>query len=341
MKKLALWILLGVFSTALAEVSISSQPLVFFNSYGLLFVFPLYTTHILFLAPLAMGKNQPVRFSGLIFAGCLFGMYEAYITKVLWNPPWNEHTLTILNISVFTFLVLVFFFHTWMSFIFPLLLAEYLLFSDRRIFNSLPVKLQNLLKKPFIFVVLFLFFGLANGVGEKNIPETVISVLGTSLIMLLLVLFARKQFLKTQDSLVDYLPRGKALLVIGILLAGVYANHLFNTRPEALPNFSGHGMIWLFYILFAVLLTLSRNRISAEPVEKSYPIPKIRYTWILYSGLYLMAAILAVSFLKSLQPLIVIILWGVGIPFGLMMFGVAFHRLSPRKGQLSTDFPRE
>jgi hypothetical protein len=340
MKKLVLWILLGVFSTALAEVSISSQPLAFFSTYGLLFVFPLYAVHILFFASLTMRKDRQVNFASLIFSGCLFGLYEAYITKVLWNPPWNEHTITVLQISLFTFLVLVFFYHTWMSFIFPLLLVEYFVFPDRRIFHCLPEKLRILLSNRLVLIVLLVFFGIANGVGESSLAGTILSVLGTSVVMLLFVLLARRLFSGNQGSLVDYLPRGKALVVIGFLLVGIYAIHLFTNRPEAFPGMVGHIMIGLFYLSFGFLLTLSKQYKSSKSNPELTDIPKLRKNWILYTGLYFTAAVLTTAFLKGLQIATVFILWGIGIPFGLYMFAKALHSISPRNETLSTDIPQ-
>ena len=341
MKKVILWGLLGIFSTALAEVSISSQPLVFFNTYGLLFVLPLYTFHILFLAPLAMKKEQPVRFSSLIFAGCLFGLYEAYITKVLWNPPWNDNTVTILQISVFTFLVIVFFYHTWMSFIFPLLLVEYFVFADRRIFNSLPEKLQVLFKKRSFQIMMFIFFGFANGVGENSFFEAILSVIGSSLIMLLALWLTRKVFSGNQASLVDYLPRGKSLIVIGILLLAVYGIHLFGSRPEAFPGLIGHVMIWLAYVGFGILLYRSQKASLPEEEKEPLELPKINGKWFALTGIYLCSVLLAVAYLKTFQPYIVMILWGVGIPFGLVLFVKSVMQLSTKKVVLSTEIPQK
>ncbi|MFO7944382.1 MAG: hypothetical protein R6U51_08825 [Anaerolineales bacterium] len=61
----------------------------YFHAWGLLVVVPLYGLHILVLAHLVYRSPQP-HFPSLIFAGMLFGLYEAYLTKVLWDPPWGE-----------------------------------------------------------------------------------------------------------------------------------------------------------------------------------------------------------------------------------------------------------
>lgn len=83
------WIILAAFSTFFAEVFSGSDMFPFFHSWGLLVVVPLYGLHILLLASLVY-RAPRLQFSSLIFAGLIFGLYEAYLTKVLWAPPWGD-----------------------------------------------------------------------------------------------------------------------------------------------------------------------------------------------------------------------------------------------------------
>ncbi|MBI9051334.1 MAG: hypothetical protein JEZ00_18060 [Anaerolineaceae bacterium] len=339
MRKGVLWLLLGVFSTAIAEVSISSSPLVFFSSYGILFVLPLYTLHILFLSSIAMKKSQTVRFSSLIFAGALFGLYEAYITKVLWNPPWNTESITFMQVSVFTFLVLVFFYHTWMSFIFPLLIVEHFVFSDQRIFDSLPVGLQKLFSKRAFVILMIVFFGIANGISNLSIADSIVSVFGTSAIMYLLLVFTRRLFAGSDKSLVDFLPRGIGLWIIFAGILVTYGLHLFDTRPEAFPGWIGHLMILTAYLVFGILLYRSQRGNQVTEVPEISIIPQINRIWVAATLLFAINSLIAVSFLKVFQPLFVGILWAVGIPFGLWIFGKAVKNLSNKNDDLSTSIP--
>ena len=120
--KYLFWLNLGLLSTFFAEVISGSDLFPFFHPWGILLVVPLYLLHTLIMITLVYRLGRPT-LPALYFAGTLFGLYEAYITKVLWNPDWGE-VFKLAEIAVFEVLVLVFFWHTWMSFIFPLLAAE-------------------------------------------------------------------------------------------------------------------------------------------------------------------------------------------------------------------------
>jgi hypothetical protein len=220
-------------------------------------------------------------------------------------------------------------------------MIEHFVFTERRIFNSLPEKLQILFTKRSFQISMFAFFGIANGVGENSLYNAFLSIIGTSLIMLLALLLARKMFAGNQASLVNYLPRGKALVVIGVLLFGVYAVHLFESRPEAFPGLTGHGMIWLAYFTFGYLLYRSQKIELPLEENKLSVLSKIDGKWVYFTGIFLLGAIIAVLLLKSLQPILVMILWGVGIPFGLLMFAKAVKQLSTKKGVFSTNIPRK
>jgi hypothetical protein len=83
------WLLLGTLSVVLAEGVSFSFPLPFFSLYGLLVVYPLYTLHALVLCSLIFGQKR-ASIPLLYLAGMLVGLYEAYMTKVLWLPTWGQ-----------------------------------------------------------------------------------------------------------------------------------------------------------------------------------------------------------------------------------------------------------
>jgi len=74
-------------------------PVAFFNAWGILVVFPLYTLHTLVLAFLFFRRKQ-ISLPVLFLAGMLFGLYEAYITKVLWNPTWGDAHIMVAGLAV-------------------------------------------------------------------------------------------------------------------------------------------------------------------------------------------------------------------------------------------------
>jgi hypothetical protein len=102
--RILFWIILGVLSTFFAEVISGNEPIVFFQSFGWTGVFPIYALHTLLLVYLAF-KLLPVTgwisIRTIYLISTLFGMYEAYMTKVLWNPPWNAMSFRIGGVSFF------------------------------------------------------------------------------------------------------------------------------------------------------------------------------------------------------------------------------------------------
>jgi hypothetical protein len=42
------------------------------------------------LAPLAFRRGA-VRLTSLWLLGAIFGLYEVYVTKILWHPTWSQN----------------------------------------------------------------------------------------------------------------------------------------------------------------------------------------------------------------------------------------------------------
>ncbi len=118
------WFLLSVFSTFFAEVTIGSAPLVFFKPDGWLITFPVYGLHILALAPLVIRPGRIPAWQSLYLMGTIVGLYEAYMTKILWLPTWNPTALSLGGVAIAETLLLVFFWHPVMAFLIPLVFTE-------------------------------------------------------------------------------------------------------------------------------------------------------------------------------------------------------------------------
>ncbi|NIA12564.1 MAG: hypothetical protein GWP08_00695 [Nitrospiraceae bacterium] len=107
-------------STAFAEVTCGSDRFPFFLPWGILMVTPLYTLHLVCLASI-LARTRRLTWPGLCFAGALFGMYEAYITKVLWAPDWGlELAVPFAGVMWLHVVLLVFWWHPLMAFVVPL-----------------------------------------------------------------------------------------------------------------------------------------------------------------------------------------------------------------------------
>ena len=129
MKRKALSIvLLGFLSMLFAEIFSGASQLWFINPFGVLYTLPLYMIHTVFFLSLAI-KYKKTSIRQLYWFGVLFGLYEAVITKVLWQGYMNETGPAlgrILGVASIEFPLLVFFWHPIFSFILPILTYQIL-----------------------------------------------------------------------------------------------------------------------------------------------------------------------------------------------------------------------
>jgi hypothetical protein len=129
-EKWVLFLLIGCLSMLYAELFSGASKIWFADPWSLLVTFPLYMVHVLFFFNLALytHRTSPVH---LYLWGILFGMYESWITQVLWVGYSVEGPMVgaFLGIGIGEFLALVFFWHPILSFVLPILVFELLTLS--------------------------------------------------------------------------------------------------------------------------------------------------------------------------------------------------------------------
>jgi hypothetical protein len=146
--RLGFWIVLTAISGLLIENGTSSSPWLFFNPFGLLYVLPLYGLHVVLLARAVLATPRP-SLPMLYVAGALLGLYEAYVTKVLWSPTWGPTDGAVVGgLHVFQTAVLVLFAHPVLAFIAPLVIAEAHLVGRSGVIAGMPPRLAAALGSP-------------------------------------------------------------------------------------------------------------------------------------------------------------------------------------------------
>ena len=107
-EQLVYFLLIGCLSMLYAELFSGASKLWFFNVWSLLVTFPLYMVHVIFFLNLAF-KTHKTSVVHLYLWGILFGMYESWITQVLWIGYNAEGPMigTLAGIGVGEFLALV------------------------------------------------------------------------------------------------------------------------------------------------------------------------------------------------------------------------------------------
>jgi len=309
--KLIFWLLLGFLSVAIAEVSVASAPFAFANPIETVFLTQFYGSHLLLFAWLAFRRGWP-SLATLWLGGVLFGLYEFYITKVLWAPPWGD-TIALAHVDVLSLIVLAFFWHPFMAFIFPLAVGERIGTTSQGIALQLPRWLTAATPRrtALIFAIAALTHGtLIRSSGVALIP-TATAVAAVAAVSWWWRRGGRNRVWTLQDLLPsDRQGKGLAALVGFWYLAFV---PLWN--PELLPPLLGHLIVWLLYGGFAFLFFASRQETTARDQSGDRP------AWPRRRVIRWVGSLLVLSLLGSLgRPEVgFLVVWIVATVAGLRM----------------------
>jgi hypothetical protein len=336
--RLFFWVILGAFSVFFAEVTVGSSMFPFFEPFSVLVTCPLYALHILVLAAIVLRHPRPL-FASLFFAGALFGLYEAYITKVLWSPPWNEKPVMVGGVAIIETMMLVLFYHALMAFVVPLVAAERLLTSSGQVTAALKPRLARWIDERWFTVVFAATCGVVQTANSPSILHTIGSTISTSGFVLVLVLLWKRVTRGRLYSLSELLPRGRELGVLVFLLATQYIGLGILLRPEKLPGIVPQANIWGCYGVFILLLVLSLKRQAAQ-VDAAAPecrTPLSWKRWLLFAVVFSLPSTAFQSLAVFLKIPIFVVLWVGGIVVGWVLLVVSVIRtLRPRSSTSAT-----
>jgi len=331
--KLGFWLLLGMLSTAFAEVVSGSDPFPFFLPWGFLVVTPLYSLHTLVLATIIV-RFRMLTWQGLCFAGAVFGLYEAYITKVLFDPPWGQEVaLSFAGVAWAHAVLLVLWWHPLMAFFVPLLIAETLLTKSRLVLDALPASLRTALttgRRPLLWTVGFaVCCGLMTSGTPTTIGIAVVSIVSNGVLLLFLVWFWRTRLDGTRLTMDALLPGRKGLAVCAVLLGALYLVAGPFLRAESLPAMDGHVAIAVAYVLFAAALFRCRAFYRVAPSHRTgktagtmpwFPLGAFVIT-------YAVTTVCSKQVLGSYAIAFPLANWLVGGLIGLLVYGRALYSL--------------
>ncbi len=311
--KLIFWLLLGFLSVAIAEVTVASAPLAFINPVETVFLTAFYGAHLLAFAWLAFRKGWPSLYA-LWFAGVLFGLYEFYITKVLWAPPWGD-TIILANVDVIAFIVLALFWHPFMAFIFPLTIAERWGTTSRWVNGRLPAWLVGLTARRVAIALGIVAY--SHGALTGNPALAIAAALSALAAVLLARRWWRRGGRHRRWDLADLLPTDRQARGVALILAVFYVAFIPLWRPDSMPSLSGQTAVWILYATFAWLLYRSLR--SSDSDGQPLAVPEAR--WPRLRVIRWTGALLTLSALGSLGPpeFGAVIIWVGAIVTGLAM----------------------
>lgn len=267
--RLTLFLLIGTLSMFMAEVFAGSSQIWFIDAWSLFITFPLYLGHLLFFLNLAM-RTKRTSVPQLYLWGVLFGLYESWITKVLWfGYPGAEGAQfgLIAGIAIGEFITLVFFWHPIMAFLMPILVYQSLALSNQkdlkvnRIVFSSHISYFNSNNKKHLYSYIII---MCIGAGALSINA------GYDLIVILLAIlgsvgliysFFKLSSRKSPGSFsIHSLRLGKKgfSIVISYLFL-LYGITFFLLLPQRLPTeLFPYLIIIVFYVFIVIMLKLTK-----------------------------------------------------------------------------------
>ncbi|AEK71985.1 hypothetical protein GQS_00410 [Thermococcus sp. 4557] len=313
MRRYFFWLLLASLSVFFAEVTVASYLYPYFTPWGIISLLPLYGLHTLVLAGIVYRFGKP-RFETLYLAGILFGLYEAYITKVVWNPEWDSF-LKIGGVGIFEVLVVVLFWHPFMSFIIPVGVAE-LLTSGRKILPDI------VLRHPHITAALL---GIVESSNAPTPLHSFLSTFSSSAFLIVLIYLWLERFKGKRHDMKGLLPTSKELKPLLIVLLAYYIIFGSLLRREALPEVSAQVPIWLLYAatFFLLYRALKKSREHGEVEIMEYR-PGIRRL-IELAGVFVISATIFTSIktfvLPELGVAVIMALWAFASVIAVVSLG--------------------
>ncbi len=319
--KYLLLLLLSLTSVFFAEVIAGSFKYPLFDLWGIFVVIPLYGLHtivLLYIIKKYLG-NRKIMFASLYFAGTIFGLYEAYLTKVLWVGL-SPDSLIVFHIAIIDFLVLVFLWHPLMSFIIPALVFEAFMTKDNYLYEGLPLKIKAALKNKWLRVTFFVLLGLAfslNGISPLKVLE---SGFANAIPILLLYYLLRKKGVHLKYSLKEILPNKHEFLVFNGLLFLMYLIMGTLIQGEVL-TLVNQIVIWVIYGLFVVIFyqKLKNNKLADEKISEKAPLDF--KDMVIYSLLLILSgAIFSLEWVFGFRDIVMIIVYFSWAILGVWIF---------------------
>ncbi len=317
-------LLIGLAILISAEVfSGASLKIGLWHPWTLIVTFWLYFAHFFFFTTLAVWTGRTT-FWSLYLWGVLFGLYESWITKVIWHGYEGDGKLVLGSLGPFGFseFSMVVIFHPFMSFIFPLTLAGVWFPSLNRWFPDLgwftSGRTWARVVRVWLMVNVSAIVAMNSG-GPLNLALNL--TFAGAAIVILRRLASASFAMPDAARVVVFGKKGFAGLCTYLLL--LYGVTYFKLRPEGLPSISVQLLTVAIYLLAIGGLWVRPRWRGAAPTVLASIQPERRPI------LHVVAVVLGLGFLLSLwrgsPALFIPVIAGfvVWTPVGLVLFVIA------------------
>jgi hypothetical protein len=318
-------ILIGLIVIICTEVFAGSiMPMGLWHPWTLLVTFWLYFAHFFLFTTLAIRTGR-TSLSSLYLWGVLFGLYESWITKVIWSGYGGDGHFVLGKIGPYGYseISMAFMFHPVMAFILPLAITCLLCPPLRRVFPHLAWITGKSKRARFVQIYIVLCFVptmAMNGGSLYNLAGNLAAVV----LALFVLLLVTRVPLAVSDGrpIVAFGRWGFAGLCVYLLL--LYGVTYRGLRPECLPSVPVQLFTFVFYAIVIAGLWLHRRR---EPLaEAEVPVERRERRLVLILFAVMLTLALMGSTIRESKAILIplsinFMIWGV-LGFGLTLLSV-------------------
>ena len=332
--RLPAFLLIGTLSFFYAEIFSGASRVWFLDPGSMIITFPIYLSHIVLLLNVAFRAGK-MSICHLYLLGVLFGLYESWITQVLWHGYYGADTVTIIaGIAIYETIVLTLFWHPIFSFIIPILVFQLLAcsFSNRNLSCDLILTSHETFlmdsKRNRILLLIIVLSGsvfMTFNYGGDLVMIGMVLIGSYAIIMILAWYIGRNTGVYDLSVLAVQRIWPLVLFILSSYLIFFYLSGLqgfLSDGAPRIPEFPGVVIILLIYGLIIGLFILSPRK-PLEYSDGATIIPLTTYAGFAIIHLILSAS-LAISYMlaPTFLTALMFILYMFMIPGGLYCLGL-------------------
>jgi hypothetical protein len=332
-------ILFGFLSMIFAEVFSGASPLWFLTTWGWFVTLPLYWAHALLLINLAL-RFERTSLTQLYLWGIIFGLYEGWITKVIWAGYMGDVPAfgTFLGFAVGEFFVIALFWHAVFSFIIPIMIFQIMAVATHgneavEVHSShLKVIAKNIRNRVLLWIIiiagsLFMVLGLGADVFAVAVAA------GVNFAYILLLSYLTISLSKRPLSLESLRVGNRGLSIIIVYLIALYAVTFVTLLPERIPSLGTILLTIAFYIVVLTMLFLT-PRDTRKTVELPYGI--ISYEQVIMALVTFLMLSVSLALIPILTYIVGTLFYLLMVLIGPILFFLAIVQVF-RKGRLTRN----
>ena len=312
------------------------------SPWTILLTYWLYFAHFFFFTTLAVRTGR-TSLSALYLWGVLFGLYESWITKVIWSGYDGGGKFAMGRIGPYGFseISMVFFFHPLVSFLLPLAIGCLLFPPLRRSFPDLARFTGKSAAARIAQIYATIAFAAILGMNSGG-PLNLALNLGFALMVLFLLLRLAQPARSGSDGSPVFVFGRRGFPALCVYLALLYGVSYFAIRPEGLPSAGVQLLTFVFYALAIAGLWMHRRRPPVGPDQAAVESREGRLIVQLFAAVLILGFAVSVFGLNPVLEVFILltfILWTFsGFGFALAALARAI-RESAGKFRTATESP--